>query len=355
MGLPEVIIDFTKKASTALTRSERGIVAIVLKDSTVGKSESSVYSYITQVKEADYEAANYDLIQKCFLGSPNKVIVERIAIDTLDYTEVLTRLRSKKFNYLAIPQIEDEQKSTIITWIKSCRANKKTFKAVLPNVDTVNYEGIIDFSTDEIETSEKIYSTAEYCVRIAGILAGLSLNKSCTYYVLDEVTSIKESENPDDDINAGKLILINDGEKIKIARGVNSLTTISDAQVESFKKIKIIEGIDLIKDDIRSTFEDNYVGDVANGYSNKAIFIAANNIYFKNLEKQGVLDPDYENLVEIDTEEHKEFIMDKGIDIDTLSDEEIKKYNTGTKVFIKANVQFLDAMEDLYFSIGMEE
>ena len=47
--------------------------------------------------------------------------------------------------------------------------------------------------------------TVEYTSRIAGIVAGIPLNKSVTYYVLDEVKSIKESSTPDDDIDAGKL------------------------------------------------------------------------------------------------------------------------------------------------------
>ena len=58
----------------------------------------------------------------------------------------------------------------------------------------------------------------------------------------------------------GKLILINDGTKIKIARGVNSLTTTSDSKGDDFKKIKIMEAVDMIRDDIRTTFEDEFVG-----------------------------------------------------------------------------------------------
>ena len=83
-------------------------------------------------------------------------------------------------------------------------------------------EGIINFATDNIEVGAKTYTTAEFCCRIAGILAGLPLNRSATYYTLPEIESITESETPDDDVDNGKLILINDGTKTKM-QGVSTL------------------------------------------------------------------------------------------------------------------------------------
>ena len=53
------------------------------------------------------------------------------------------------------------------------------------------------------------------------------MTESATYQVLADVTSITESLTADEDINSGKFILVNDGEKIKVGRGVNSLATLS--------------------------------------------------------------------------------------------------------------------------------
>ena len=41
-------------------------------------------------------------------------------------------------------------------------------------------------------------------------------------------------------------------------------------------------------------------------------------------------------------------------DITDWDDEKIKTANTGSNVFVKANIQVQDAMEDLYFKIYME-
>jgi len=353
MGLPEIIIEFSTKGVTAIQRSARGIVALILKDSTDASFDTKVYTNISEIDAADWTAANKDYIEKAFLGTPSKVIVERVAADALDYNAALDRLKNKKWNYLAIPGIAAGDVATIATWIKTERdINKKTFKAVLPN-HAGDHEGIINFTTDNIVVGAKTYTTAEYCARIAGILAGLPFTRSATFYALEEVESITESADPDADIDAGKLILINDGEKIKIGRGVNSLTTTTADKGEEFKKIKIIEGVDLVRDDIRDTFYNDYVGKIVNSYDNKVIFLASVNAYFKSLANENVLDPAFDNKAEIDIEAQRLYLEGRGIDTSAMTEQQIKEANTGSEVFARASVKFLDAMEDLTFKIAM--
>ena len=233
MGLPEINIVFQSKAETAIKRSANGIVALILRDAT--KSDITSYSYTNEreVVKSHWTTANYDYISKTFLGGPQRVIVERIGAEDT-YDDALARLKNKKWNYLAIPSIADNEKD-IADWIIAQRSAKKTFKAVLPYA--ANNEGIINFATDDIKVGTKVYTTAEYCCRIAGLLAGLPMTEGATYQTLAEVESITESTTPDDDIDGGKFILINDGEKVKVGRGVNSLVTLSGDKTEDMKKI----------------------------------------------------------------------------------------------------------------------
>jgi len=224
MGLPEISIKFQSLAVSAVRRSQRGVVALVLKDDT-GDFDTKEYRVITDIDPSDWTEVNKDYIEKAFLGVPSKIIVERIDADAVNYNAALQRLASKRWNWGAIPGLQTADVETVSTWLKTQRDNfKKTFKMVLPN-STSDHEGIVNFATDDIVVGEKTYTTAEYCARLAGIFAGLSLQRSSTYYVLPEVGSITESADPDADIDDGKLILIND-DGVKIGRGVNSLTTL---------------------------------------------------------------------------------------------------------------------------------
>lgn len=351
MGLPEILINFKTQGTTAIERSARGIVALILKDDTKTSFDTKIYKSVDEIDAADWTADNKDYIEKTFMGTPSKIIVERIAVADADYLKGLARLKNKKWNYLAIPGIKDADTVNIVTWVKTERdTNKKTYKAVLPNT-AADHEGIINFVTSEIKVWNKTYSASQYTGRIAGILAGLPFTRSATYYDLSELKSIKESTDPNADINSGKLILINDGTKIKIGRGVNSLTTTTATKGAEFKKIKIVDAVDLVRDDIRNTFDGSYVGKVTNSYDHKVLFLAAVNAYFEELERLEVLDGDFDNKSSIDVESQKTYLKSKGIDVDSLKEQEIKEYNTGSKVFATAKVKFLDAMEDLQMEI----
>ena len=351
MGLPKILIDFKTLAETIITRSERGIVAVILKDNS-NTTQTYTFSKESEIVKSHFTASNLAFLSLIFMGGPSKVIVERVQTSS-DISDALERLKNKQWYYLTVPGLSDGETDTVVEYIKEQR-NKyhKTFKAVLPSV-AADYEGIINFATDNIKVGAKTYSTAEFCCRIAGILAGLPLNRSATYYTLPEVESITESETPDADVDNGKLILINDGTKIKIARGVNSLTEFTEAKSSDFSKIKIVEAVDMIRDDIRNTFEDEFVGKVENSYDNKIVFIAAVNKYFKDLANRGVLYDKFDNKAEIDIDATREWLS-KTRDVSSWDDEKVKTANTGTNVFVRANIQIQDAIEDLNFNIYIE-
>jgi len=351
MGLPKILIEFKTLAETIIARSERGIVAVILKDNS-NTTESHTYTKESEIVKSHFTASNLAYLSLIFMGNPSKVIVERMQTDS-DISVALERLKNKHWYYLTVPSVTDDEKDTVVEFIKNMRNTfHKTFKAVLPSCDA-NFEGIINFCTDNIKVGSKTYTTSEFCARIAGILAGLPLNRSATYFALNEITSITESETPDEDVDNGKLILINDGIKIKIARGVNSFTDFNDEKGEDFSKIKIIEAIDMMRDDVRTTFEDEFVGKVENSYDNKIVFVAAVNKYFKDLANRGVLYDEFDNKAEIDIESTRQWLsLTK--DVSSWEDEKIKTANTGTYVFLKANVQVQDAIEDMNFGIYIE-
>jgi len=350
-GLPEILIEFLSKAVSFINRSSKGIVAVILKDGTENLVEN-VYSDLSKVKITEWTESNYDLISKCFMGSPIKVIVIRLAENAADYSAGLTILENRRFDYLAVPFANSTDTAAISSWIKAQRLLRKDFKAVLAN-EAGDNEGIINLTTEDIKVGEKIYSTGAYTTRIAGILAGLSLSMSATYYVLTEVDDVKAVADPDAKIKAGELILINDGEKVKIGRAVNSLVTIAEPKNPSWKKIKIIEGQDMMNRDISKTYADKYIGKVPNTYDNKMLFFSAVGTYYTGLEKLNVLDPDFNNYMDIDVEAHAELITLAGLNPTEMKVKEIREYNTASTVYSAGQVKFLDAMEDSKMRISM--
>lgn len=153
MGLPEIIIEFKTKGVTAIKRSARGIVAIVLKDDTEEGQALNIYKSVLDVDPTHFTARNYEYLKLVYEGSPSKTIVLKVGTAVENLNPQLKQLNDLKWNYLVIPGITDDEKTTVSAWIKEARDDHhKTFKAVLPNC-TADHEGIINLTTDNITST----------------------------------------------------------------------------------------------------------------------------------------------------------------------------------------------------------
>lgn len=362
-GMPQIIINFRTKGTTAIKRSARGIVAMILHNETKDEIHNYTIRDVSDIPDTGLTDENVDLIKKCLLGTPLRILVYTLPNTNVDgatknQTNVLKMLTNIKWNWLCAPTASVQEQQDLASWIKAQRDNKhKTFKAVLSG-QTADHEGIVNFCTNDIKvqtdtdsSGNPVYTTytaLQYTARIAGILAGLALDRSATYFKLTEVESVEVYEDIDTLIDQGELLLIDeqDGDGVKIARACNSLTTFTTDKGEEFRKIKIIEGIDLVTDDIRDTFKKYYVGKVINGYNNKMLFISAIMVYFSEI-KGNVLDADATNTVDIDTTWQSNYAKLHGDDPATMSVMEIRQYNTGDTLALVGDIRFVDAMENL--------
>lgn len=362
MPFPKIDIIFKTLGSTAIKREERGTVALILEDE-VPEENPIILNGINEIPD-NLSEENKEQIELAFMGgvkTPKKVIAYVISKgteqDPTNYTEAQKYLETILWDYLAVPQIKSPDVLPMATWVKGLRDNKdKGVKAVLPHC-TADHEGIINLDTDDIKVGGKTYAAAEYCSRIAGIMAGCPLKMSTTFQVLPEVDDVPHMEEEDFSklIDEGKLVLVNDGEKVKIARGVNSLVTTTKDKGEDFKKITIIDKMDMWKSDVKRTVADNYTGKYPNSYDNKCLLITSVQAYNDELALQGILDdslPEY-NKVFIDIDSQKNYLKSIGTDVEGMEEQDIKKANTKDKVFIASNPKFLDAMEDFKINVSI--
>ena len=346
MGLPEISIEFKTLSSTAIKRSERGIVAMILKDDT-DEELRYVYTSLHKVDDSKFNEDSKFYIEQAFKEDLSKLIIERIADEnTID--KALQRLSTENFNYLCFPGGENGDNLKIASFIKEQRKNNKVFKAVLPNTQGDN-EGIINYVSTCTDENGKTYTPEKFVSRIASILSSIPFSMSSTYYELKDIVDTNIFDNPNDEIDNGKLILIKDDGVVKIGRGVNSLTTISKDKQESFKKIRIIEILDMVKDDIYKTMKREYIGKISNTYDNKMNCIGTINSYLKELQNQEILG-EGENRVDIDLESHKQVLRDKGYSEDKISnmnETELRKINTGSYFYVKGSITPVDSIEDI--------
>ncbi len=355
MGLPSLNVTFKTIANTAIERGTRGIVALLLKDA-VPATNPIVMSSVDDIPNT-LTTANKEQLTLAFLGykyPPKKVIAYIVADDITDYAIAQHYLETIQWNYFAFPDIADAEVGTFATWAKGLRTTKDIdVKAVLPN-NAGDSETIINFVATTLKNGIETYTGKQYCSRIAGLLAGTPLNISATYAPLPELDDCDHMTKSEFDtaINAGKFVLINDGRQVKVARAVNSLVTTTEDKGAVFKKIKVVDIMDQIHDDIKMTIEDNYVGKVQNDYDHKLLLVSAISDYFGELETEGLLDKG-KSSVSIDIVAQTAYLKSKGIDTNTMTAQEIKEANTDDQVFIMASIKILDAMENITFNIAI--
>lgn len=353
-GLPSITITFTSAARAVSRRAGQGIVAMVLTDA--GSNTAGIYHIAA---EADIPEGlgvnNKAYIARTLTGNVNRPAKIIVLVKTASTTmaTALASLALYDFDWIVgDPDLSTADAATIKTWIATQRADyDKIYKAVLPNV-AADSESIVNFAAEDIKVGSTTYDTEAFCSRIAGIIAGTPLKQSITNTILPEVSDVKRmsKEEANTAINAGKLILVHDGVKVKLGRGITSLTTTTNKS-KLLKKIKLSETLDIIKRDLRVLTQDNYIGKLANSYDNKVVLISAYLAYLKELEAEGILQSG-KSTMEIDIDAQRAYLKARGDNVADMTDDEIKTADTDEQVFIHGSIHMLDAIEDV--AINME-
>ena len=352
MGVPIVDVKFKELTSTAVARSERGIVALILEDDS-GLSET--LSAAADAQEG-WSSTSRERIAMAFEGGAYRVIAMSVSEGEdggADYEAVMKKADRLKWNWLAAPDAKEADRAKIAAAIKSARAAGKTRKAVLACASAPCSEGIVNLCTDNITSTvsgtAKTYSAAQYTPRVAGVLAALPLDRSVTGYEFYDITAADASPDADSDVDAGKFLIEYDGEKFAAVRGVTSLT-VFETTPSMFAKIKHVEGADLLAEDMALIFRTRYKGRKPNTYANKQALMAELTGYLKGLGGS-VLSDDAENTASVDLGAQRAWLSAAGRLTENMSERDILMSDTDEKVFAKVNVTFADAMEDVYISV----
>ncbi len=356
MGLPSMKVIFTAAAVDAIRRSDRGIVGMILKEENMeGDNPFTVY------KKSDIPSAwseeSKEQVRLALVGAdnaPSKVVVYRIAPGAEDYAEALNYFSLQKVTWLVCPTVEtDGQAQAVVDWVKEQREERNRVKTVLPKT-VADHEGIVNYATESASIGDKAYTAERFCARIAGLLAGTPMRRAATFTILDDVTDCARlgREAAGAEIDAGKFILHHDGEKVKVARAVNSLTTVKAGKSAAWKKIKVIETMDMIHDDLILLVEDNYIGKYPNTYNNKCLLMSAIDSYFQELAHNQLIE---NYVIGFDVEAIRDYLVkNKGMkfgDAQAMPDAEVRKQYTDEKVFMCATMTVVDVMEDVVMNI----
>jgi hypothetical protein len=360
LDLPDISVIFTQKAVTAVQRSERGVLCVIMKDKqqTTG-IKKFVYKRLADVTTTDFETSNFTALKRAFDVAVNKVYVLRCSAAST-FGDIVKELDKIKFNYVCtnVKELQQDLANQVVQYNRDNQGHKCVAVAANPTQSNSKYVIKLKGTGGKLKDGSDV-KAEDYLIRIASTLCNLPMNRSLTYYVFEDLASWDDTyittEAPIGKwISEGWLTLINDDDEVKCGRAINSLTTFTSTDTEDMSYIIIVEAMNLIIEDIYTTFKDYYVGKYKNTLSNQRLFITSVNAYFRQLMREEVLDDMYDNHAYVDIESQRLAWLGVGkTEAGDWDDNKVQQMTFRTHVFLAGDAKISNAMEDLKFVIAL--
>ncbi|AEG61705.1 phage tail sheath family protein [Desulforamulus ruminis] len=261
--------------------------------------------WVTAVKMADGNGALALINSQDFTGGNNGIA----EVANADYIAAQSVFEARVWNLFTLDGITGSALQTSFkSWIERLREEGKGVIGVFggsvtddadPNLGnqrslSFNHEGVVNVTVGAVLNGET-YASSEVAPYVAGLIAGQKLSESITYAVcpFEDVSPRLTNNQVIAALQSGSLVLVHDGEKVKIEQGINTLTSLRQGQNNQWKKIRAIRTMDAINNDLLKAASDNYIGKVNNNDDGKVALINAFKQYMDTLVQGGIVESDY--------------------------------------------------------------
>jgi hypothetical protein len=296
---PGLYINFQQAAVAQIAGGERGIVAMPLFD-YAGTAVAETFYIVENEKQAadTFGADKIQPIKFALQAGCKQVLVYTMPTTPAaqDYIDMRAAFDAYPFNVFVYPdEVTATEQDNTLTWMRSNKADGKHFMVVFgcavaaddndPAVGDARSIRLKDDYSVNLITGVIIngttYSSAEFAPYIAGLIAATPINKAITYAVIpcDDVTKRLTNTQIKTSLSKGSLVLVNDGEKVKVEQGITTGVT----------KIRIIRARQAVSTDVTKTAADAYIGKLDNNDDGRAALISAIKLYLEKLELNNVL------------------------------------------------------------------
>ncbi len=332
---PGLYINFKDAAIAAITGGERGVVAMPLHTYSGSATAERFYAVEDEAQALElFGSANIGPVKRVLQGGARLVRVYTLPStpDAAAYTAMRERFEAYPFNVFVWDTVPPTGEDTNVRdWLEQNVDEKKLFLYVTGGDDArdadpsagnaaseaLNHDLIVNLIVGGTIGDEE-YSSGEYAQYIAGLVASTPVNRSLTYaqVPLDDVNKRLRNSEIVSALTAGSLVLVNDGEKVKIESGITT----------SGLKIRNAMARVSIATDIEKTARDNYIGKINNDEDGQAALMSAIKVYLETLEANGVL-------------------TDIVVTLDPT------RPSVGDQVFLAISYRELDSMERIFLTI----
>ncbi len=341
-GLPGLYINFRESATAQIGMGERGTVAMPLHTYTGTAAPKTVYTIESERQAIDlFGDANIGPIRLARSAGARLLKVytmpkatEEAPLTNADYVDMRDTFDTIAFNvFVYDKEMTSTEQDACLVWLQENRKEGKQFEVVFGGSATEDQtlatgiarsirladQYVVNLITGGVIGTVS-YSSGMYAAYIAGLIAATPINRSITYakVSLDSVNKNLTRSEQKDALAAGCLVLIDDGAKIKVLRGVQT----------DKSKIRKMRARQAVITDMDAAVADYYIGKVDNNVDGQKALISAVKVYLETLAAANVFDPDS---------------IEVGLDPNFES--------KGDQVYLYIRVVEIDSMEEIYITI----
>lgn len=339
---PGLYINFVERANFQVMGGARGIVGMPIFEYEGGSIEEGKFATITSKEEAVKAVGlvNAKQVLAVLSRGAAEVLVYAVPKITEEYTALRDEFEARRFSVFVYPgAVSSLEQEATKNWVKRNREEGKHFGYVVGGSSADDQDPTIGNARSQLLADEYVVNlinggvdaegveipSEEYAAYIAGEIAGTAINKSVTYsqQPLTDVNKRLTNARTIEALEAGSLVLTNDGRNVRIEQGVT--TKFSETKSG---KIRLMRARQTIATDLPELAKEYYIGKIDNNPAGQASLISAIKQYLETLELNNVL---VNSTVALDP----------------------RYKSTGDCVFIVIDTTEVDSMERIFIEFGV--
>ena len=247
-----------------------------------------------------------------------------------DYEGFFDQAKTASFDTFALACEDTGIKEQAVSFVKEMRETEGVkIQGVLSDTQA-DYEGIISVKNGVILSDGTIVSKEEATVYFAAMTAAAQVNQSNTYDTYDGAAAAYgefTGSQIEEYLKQGQIVFVGKGDRVVVEKDINTFTSFTSEKGQIFSKNRPLRVLDGLAKDIRTIFENGYIGKAHNTPDGRRLLKADILSYLRTLEDLGAV---------LSVEEE---------DISVLEGE------TEDSVVVELLVQPVDSMEKLYVTV----
>ncbi|MGO4498810.1 phage tail sheath family protein [Paenibacillus sp. 2RAB27] len=252
-----------------------------------------------------------------------------------DHTDYLTAVEVYEFQTMALVSSDPTLKALYVAFNKRLRDDEGLkIQTILENYPSANYEGVISVKNGVILSDGTVLDAASATAWVAGATAAAQVNESLTRVAYDDAVDVSPrytNTQNQTGVLAGEFLFAQSKGRAIVVQDINSFTSYTPSKDKRFSKNRVLRVLDSINNDLKTIFDNYYIGNVDNNTDGRNLLKNEYVKYMESLQKIGAIE-----------------------NFDSQTDITITQGEDTDAVYTEFAVQPVDAIEKIYNKVRVK-